>query len=577
MMKLIKYGGAEMKKYAWLVTGILFVTQLILTPVSASGRSTVPEGTVFHLRMETGLSSETARIGDHFKASLIDPVAMDGRVIIPAGSMVEGRVISVTRAKRMSKSGTIGIDFDSVRLPDGRTFNVQGELTAVNSRDQKGQVDEEGHVKGEDTTDRSVVFIGGGVGVGAVIGAISGGGRGAAAGAASGAAMGTAAVLLMKGNEAKVNPGTEFGMRLMRPLDVVVQTNSGPPNLNQNYSSRRLLRRAQEALTDKGFYDGPIDGLSGPRTRSAIRDFQHSRNLDETGQLDGPTAHELGLDRDKDANTQPNPPAGNDNNDNTNSTNSNANNNDSYNRPATGPGAPVLVRVINGSAERTADGNIRVTILTEVNTGGWRVFADNTIQGDTLDVYARGLAPDRMATQVIQRLTIDAIVTGDLTRIRKIVIHGSDPDAITVRIDQEYHDSANWTRKLADIEQQSLDILGSYRADLGMTSRTSSEFDPSRSYTEDQIQLLFSLENFSNSAKLFARMDSKITDQSKRTASMRGGAESMLKEFSDADRLIGSVGVSDEVYKSWNQLRQDVSAVAEQFHIDISNVRAANR
>src|SRR5581483_289407 len=284
-----------MKKYAWLVTNTLVTALLVAVSVTAAGRLTVPEGTVFHLRMETGLSSETSRVGDHFKASLTDPITQDGRVVIPAGATIEGRVISVTRAKRMSKSGTIGIDFDSVQLPDGRSFTVQGTLTAVRSVDQKQQVDEEGHVKGEDTEDRSVVFIGGGAGVGAVIGAISGGGRGAAAGAASGAAMGTAAVLLMKGNEAKVPPGTEFGMRLLRPLNV--ESNApGAPTIN--YSSRELVRRAQQVLTDKGFYDGEIDGLTGRRTRAAIRDFQHSRNLEETGQLDAATVHELGLDRD---------------------------------------------------------------------------------------------------------------------------------------------------------------------------------------------------------------------------------------------------------------------------------------
>src|SRR5258708_2568751 len=179
----------KMKKESWLMAFIinsLAIALVVVVPAAALARVVVPEGTVFKLRMETGLTSETARIGDHFTANLSDPIVIDNRVVIPAGAKVSGRVTSVTRAKRMSKSGTIGIDFDSIVLADGRNLTVQGELTTVSSTDQKQQVDEEGHVKG-DTGDRSVVFIGGGVGVGAVIGAISGGGKGAAAGAGTGA------------------------------------------------------------------------------------------------------------------------------------------------------------------------------------------------------------------------------------------------------------------------------------------------------------------------------------------------------------------------------------------------------
>ena len=545
-----------MKKELWLMTltkRALILAILVAVPIATFARVVIPERTLFKLRMETGLSSETARIGDPFTAVLIDPIVIDNRVVVAAGSKVTGRVTSVTRAKRLSKSGTIGIDFDSITLADGRNFAVQGELSSVNSRDQKQQVDEEGHVKGGDAGDRSVVFIGGGAGVGAVIGAISGGGKGAAAGAGTGAAIGTAAVLLMKGDEARVAPGMEFGMRLVRSLNIETDNGSTrPPAIN--YTSRSWIRRAQEALTEKGFYDGPTDGVSGPRTRAAIREFQHSRNLTETGQLDERTVQELGLD-------QPDRGYARDHRDDGNGA-----------RP-TRSATPVAVRVLNATAERNSDGGIRVTVLTEVNSGGWRVFADNAVQDDTLDIYARGLQPDGIATQAIQQLTIDTTVTGDLSRVRKVVIHGSDPEAININVETGNADKVNWTRRLADIEQRALDTLGNYRADLGMTSRTISDFDTSRSYTEDQIQLLFSMESFANSAKLFARLDTRVSDRESRRASMHAGAESLIREFVIADRLIAAARVSDGVLNTWSQIRQDMTAVADQYHIDIGAMK----
>ncbi len=40
---------------------------------------------------------------------------------------------------------------------------------------------------------------------------------------------------------------------------------------------------------DKGFNPGPIDGVHGPRTTAAVRDFQQKENLTVTGQLDAET------------------------------------------------------------------------------------------------------------------------------------------------------------------------------------------------------------------------------------------------------------------------------------------------
>ena len=50
---------------------------------------------------------------------------------------------------------------------------------------------------------------------------------------------------------------------------------------------------AQQALKDKGFDPGPIDGLMGPRTHAAISDFQKKEGLKVTGRLDSDTKMHL--------------------------------------------------------------------------------------------------------------------------------------------------------------------------------------------------------------------------------------------------------------------------------------------
>ena len=54
-------------------------------------------------------------------------------------------------------------------------------------------------------------------------------------------------------------------------------------------------KKVQETLRDKGYYTGPVDGMMGPQTRAAIRQYQQAENLPVTGRLDGDTAGKLGV------------------------------------------------------------------------------------------------------------------------------------------------------------------------------------------------------------------------------------------------------------------------------------------
>ena len=53
------------------------------------------------------------------------------------------------------------------------------------------------------------------------------------------------------------------------------------------------VRGAQQALRDKGFDPGPVDGRMGPRTAAAVREFQSKENIIASGQLDAETRGRL--------------------------------------------------------------------------------------------------------------------------------------------------------------------------------------------------------------------------------------------------------------------------------------------
>lgn len=180
---------------------------------------TVASGTTLRVRMNTTITSKTARVGDTFSATVTEPVySTTGVVVIPTGSTVVGRVDSVTAAAKGGKVGTIDASFTSVRLPNGRLRAINGSLADLDSKSAKS--DNEGTASGDKTKHRKIIFIGGGAGGGAILGGAVGGGKGALIGGILGGIGGLIAETQTRGEEATVKAGTEFGVSLNQAISL---------------------------------------------------------------------------------------------------------------------------------------------------------------------------------------------------------------------------------------------------------------------------------------------------------------------------------------------------------------------
>lgn len=256
--------------------------------------------TILKLKMETKLTSATAKIGDKFQATLFEDIKVDQLSVLPEGCKVEGRVISVEKARKGNKSGTIGINFDRLVLPSGRSVNVVGELSSLN-KDQNTKIDNEGHVEAS-SSKRSVVFIGGGAAGGAAIGAIAGGGKGAGIGAAIGAGAGILGVLLTNGQEAVVEVGTEFGLLLTQPLRIPNANLANKPaskftdkEQDKIFTDSKTIYAAQVKLRELGYLRSVANGRISPSVKRALISYQNDNGLRPTGLIDYPTAINLGV------------------------------------------------------------------------------------------------------------------------------------------------------------------------------------------------------------------------------------------------------------------------------------------
>ena len=112
---------------------------------------TVPEGTEFKLQLHTTINSSTSKAGDRIMCSLIDPVAVEDRDVLPKGVRIDGHVGESRPAGRKGKGGYLTIVFDTVELPNGQKVAILGSLTEVFSSESGSDpnVGPEGELKGK--------------------------------------------------------------------------------------------------------------------------------------------------------------------------------------------------------------------------------------------------------------------------------------------------------------------------------------------------------------------------------------------------------------------------------------------
>ena len=70
---------------------------------------------------------------------------------------------------------------------------------------------------------------------------------------------------------------------------------SGAMKTAKGGAKKEQVRAAQQALKDKGHDPGMVDGVMGPKTKQALRDFQKKEGLKESGQLDSETMAKLDI------------------------------------------------------------------------------------------------------------------------------------------------------------------------------------------------------------------------------------------------------------------------------------------
>jgi hypothetical protein len=182
------------------------------------------EGTLLRTQIKETLSTDKTVQGTRFSAEVTEPVERNGRVIIPAGSILEGQVTEVRGGRRISGAALLHLETRNVTLPDGTHYIVHAQL--IDTGKSEFNVDNEGTLKRKDHVKKTLAVMSLTTGGGAVAGAMLGGGVGAVVGAGIGAGVSTV-MWLKQDRQATLEQDVPLVFSLTAPM-ILTPLNAAP-------------------------------------------------------------------------------------------------------------------------------------------------------------------------------------------------------------------------------------------------------------------------------------------------------------------------------------------------------------
>lgn len=169
----------------------------------------LPAGTRIMLRMDDGISSKFSSEKDTFTTSVAANVVVREVVVLPAGTVVRGRIEGVSRAEAGGRSGKIHVKLDVLQFDNGDKRTIEGVLVR--------------ELKAEGSAKSGIISVIGGTALGAVLGAATGSDNGALIGAGLGGGIGTGVALLRKGKDVGIKDDEEFEIELKKEVILPVR------------------------------------------------------------------------------------------------------------------------------------------------------------------------------------------------------------------------------------------------------------------------------------------------------------------------------------------------------------------
>jgi type IV secretion system protein VirB10 len=187
-------------------------------PSSAPSTLTIPAGTRVMMVLKSPLHTTSGTAGSGIYLETLYPVIQGNRVVIPARTQVQGVVEANRRPGHVERTSEFRFRFTNLIFCNNYVASIQGALQSIPGARNIRTHDKDGTLKPVDQAEKVVTPAAVGAVGGALLGAHRGFGVGLLPGAGLGAALGLGSVLLKRGDDIHLTPGTQVEMVLQAPL-----------------------------------------------------------------------------------------------------------------------------------------------------------------------------------------------------------------------------------------------------------------------------------------------------------------------------------------------------------------------
>ena len=190
---------------------VLLTAALTLSAVTLKAGTdpvTVPERTAIRVTLDQSVATNRSKPGDHFVATVSEPVVINGKTVIPQGARAKGLVVESRESGRLMRRARLRLALQTVDV-NGQNYDVRTYSHPRIGRDHKK---------------RNWAWIGGGAAGGAAIGALAGGGTGALIGGPIGAGAGVTVALVTGKKDIKLRAETPLRFELAQPVTINVKS-----------------------------------------------------------------------------------------------------------------------------------------------------------------------------------------------------------------------------------------------------------------------------------------------------------------------------------------------------------------
>jgi hypothetical protein len=193
-------------------------------PAKDLNATVIPSGSKIPLTLKQAISTKNAREGDAVYAETAFPFVLNERILIPAGTYIQGKIMHTEHPGHSKKRAEILIHFTSMIYPTGYTVMLPGSVENTPGADSNGVKDSEGTIQADKDTGKRLEDAAKGAAVGGTVGGIggaaAGGLNGARYGGLAGIAGGVAWALLKHGPDVKLDVGTSIEMEIQRDVPI---------------------------------------------------------------------------------------------------------------------------------------------------------------------------------------------------------------------------------------------------------------------------------------------------------------------------------------------------------------------